>query len=193
MRHLRSINENKVHQDNIDLIVDIGDIFIFLEDDWGFDIKCTFTEINDNLTLGFRNIRKYNKNGTIYAEKNSDISRFGSGSIRESIWTLESRGSIEINNSILDLYRDVDGSIERCCNTLGFDSLSTRSNIEFGLGKIVVRFTTFFFGDTVNTGESEISRLENYIKNTIENESRKHQNANSPLEFGVRINLQFRK
>lgn len=167
MRHLRSINENKVHQDNIDLIVDIGDIFIFLEDDWGFDIKCTFTEINDNLTLGFRNIRKYNKNGTIYAEKNSDISRFGSGSIRESIWTLESRGSIEINNSILDLYRDVDGSIERCCNTLGFDSLST--------------------------GESEISRLENYIKNTIENESRKRQNANSPLEFGVRINLQFRK
>lgn len=104
MRHLRSINENKVHQDNIDLIVDIGDIFIFLEDDWGFDIKCTFTEINDNLTLGFRNIRKYNKNGTIYAEKNSDISRFGR-----------------------------------------------------------------------------------------ENESRKRQNANSPLEFGVRINLQFRK
>jgi hypothetical protein len=40
---------------------------------------------------------------------------------------------------------------------------------------------------------SEISRLENYIKNTIENEGRKHQNANSPLEFGVRINLQFRK
>ena len=102
-------------------------------------------------------------------------------------WFVESKGKIEINDSIMSLYSKVDDSIERCCKTIGFDDISTRSSMEIWSGKSpLIMIETFFFGDIINSGESEISRLEDHIKSIC--------SVNSSKVFGgVKITTQFRK
>lgn len=166
MKHLRGIRENIKFGENIELIDELLDLFVYLEDDWGMDVDVSFIQSNYSPNIGIKRYQKFDRSGRIVKSwSETTAGEYEFGIIVRNIWLITAKGYVDTSDKALEVFQQTISSIKQSERVTGLENLATKSTIGFfpEPSRHQTSWKSFYFDD------DEISRLKNYLELSPQN------------------------